>query len=449
MLLGRHMTHRKHTVIALLCASLGFFLLAAPARLSADDAKVKEDVESLRQENSELKKLIRQQGAVIEKLNERVDNLEKKSSADGSSDAAKPGDAGTKSGFSLGRVRISGEGGVGLFDSQANGMFPNSEFRVDEAKLFVETPLWNEVYFFSELNLASRHYDELDMEVGELYVDFENVSQLWGCDGQMSIRVGRLDIPFGEEYLSRDAIDNPLISHSLADLWGVDEGIEFYGAFGPVSYVLAVQNGGVPVARDFNSDKSVALRIAVDPTPWLHLSISGMRTGDLDAEDDYASELWIGGGWFRSIGSVATREFHAELAQGDVAVKFSRGHVKAFGGYARYDDNDPLADNQRDFFYYSVEAMCDVTKKLYAAARFSQIFADDGYPLPGNGDLGYYYFFPAPPAEDLWRLSLGLGWRFSENLILKTEYSFEGGQESGDNDRDKVNFFGAEAAFKF
>ena len=442
------MTHQNHSVIAV-CAGIGIFLLAAPVRLPADDAKVKEDVESLRQENAELKKLVKQQGAVIEKLNERMDNLEKNSTSRAQSADAKLGAGEKSTGFSLGKVRISGEGAVGIFDSQANGVFPNSEFRVDEAKLFVETPVWNDVYFFSELNLATRHYDELDVEVGELYVDFENVSQLWGRDGQMNIRVGRLDIPFGEEYLTRDAIDNPLISHSLTDLWGVDEGIEIYGAFGPVSYVLAVQNGGVPVARDFNADKSVALRIACDPTPWLHLSVSGMRTGDLDANDDYASELWIGGGWFRSIGSPATRELHAELVQGDVVVKFSRGHVSTFGGYAHYDDNDPLGNNQRDFYYYSVEGVCDVTKKLYAVARFSQIFVDDGYPLPGNGDLDYYFFFPAPPAEDLWRLSLGLGWRFSENLILKTEYSFEGGNEAGGNDRDKVNFFGAEAAFKF
>ena len=69
----------------------------------------------------------------------------------------------------------------------------------------------------------------------------------------LNVRAGRIDVPFGEEYLMRDAIDNPLISHSLPDIWGVDEGIELYGAAGKFSYVVAVQNGGIPATRDFTS----------------------------------------------------------------------------------------------------------------------------------------------------------------------------------------------------
>ena len=67
--------------------------------------------------------------------------------------------------------------------------------------------------------------------------------------------------------------------------------------------MVAVQNGGAPVARDFNGDKAVVGRLGYDPTRWLHLSVSAMRTGDLDVNDDFLSELWFGGGWFRSIGT--------------------------------------------------------------------------------------------------------------------------------------------------
>ena len=35
-----------------------------------------------------------------------------------------------------------------------------------------------------------------------------------------------------------------------------------------------------------------------------------------------------------------------------------------------------------------------MTPKFYAAARFSQVFVEDGYPLPGNGDLNTYYYNP-------------------------------------------------------
>src|SRR5437660_1192004 len=161
-------------------------------------------------------------------------------------------------------------------------MFPKGDFRVDEAKLFVETPVFEDVYFYSEINLMRRESSDLTVQLGECYLDFENVSKLWNREGWMNLRVGRLDIPFGEEYIYRDAIDNPLISHSLTDFWGVDEGVELYGTVAKVNYVLAVQNGGAQVARDFTADKSVTVRLGGDPTKWLHVSASAMRTGDLD-----------------------------------------------------------------------------------------------------------------------------------------------------------------------
>src|SRR5205814_3492728 len=145
--------------------------------------------------------------------------------------------------------------------------------------LFVEAPVWDNVYFFSEINLMTRERSDLSVQLGELYLDFENVSRIWGRDRMLNVRAGRMDIPFGEEYLNRDAIDNPLISHSLSDFWGVDEGLELYGRVGKFSYVLAVQNGSVSAVRDFDADKAITCRLAFDPTRWLHLSVSGMRTG--------------------------------------------------------------------------------------------------------------------------------------------------------------------------
>src|SRR5204862_1142451 len=117
-------------------------------------------------------------------------------------------------------------------------------------------PIWENVYFFTELNLMTREANDLSLQLGELYVDFENISRLWDRDRMLNLRVGRMDTPFGEEYQTRDAIDNPLISHSLSDLWGVDEGIELYGSVNKVSYAVAVQNGGVSGVRDFDGDKS-------------------------------------------------------------------------------------------------------------------------------------------------------------------------------------------------
>jgi hypothetical protein len=208
-----------------------------------------------------------------------------------------------------------------------------------------------------------------------------------------------------------------------------------------------VQNGGIPDTRDYDSDKSVAARLAYDPNRWLHFSASAMRTGNLDAQGDFLSAMWFGNGFFRSLGGPGTTKFHADLAEGDIAVRLTRGSLKAFGGWVHYDDNDPVNVNRRDAYYYSLEAVHDLFGKLYGGARFSQILGGKGMPIVGNGNFGQFFF--GPLTQDLWRLSLGLGYRFSRNLVLKAEYSFEQGRLVNGLERDNENQFAAELAFRF
>jgi hypothetical protein len=416
----------------------------------ADDS-LESRLRLLQQQNEQLQQQLQTQQEQIESLSREMQSMRAATSTppnDNSLPAAtlsKESDG--PAGFRFGNLRITGEGAVGFFHTGSEGAFPNAEFRVDEAKLFFDAAVWGDVYGFAEVNLATREADNLDLRLGEFYFDVENISQWWGMDGLLSLRAGRFDIPFGEEYLVRDAIDNPLISHSLMDFWGVDEGVELYGAQGPVSYAVAVQNGGVSVTRDFTSDKSIAGRVAWDPTRWLRLSLSGMRTGDLDAEEDGLSEMWFGNGWFRSIGSPATTRFHANLVEGDIELRLDRGHLKAFGGYITYDDNDPLAQNRRDVYFYSVESVWNVTRKLHAGARFGQILAPKGFPIVGHGNMGEYLF--GPLTDDLWRLSLGLGYRWNRHFIVKAEYALEHGRKTGGGDRENEDLFATQAAFAF
>jgi hypothetical protein len=130
----------------------------------------------------------------------------------------------------------------------------------------------------------------------------------------------------------------------------------------------------------------------------------------------------------------------------DMTARWASGYVQAFGGYAQYGDNDPAADNRRDIFYYSAEVVQNLPEKFYAATRFSEVIADKGIPLLGNGD---YDDYGDALTSDLWRLSLGLGYRFSDRLIIKTEYAFEGGRQVDGESRDQENFFGTEVTFKF
>jgi hypothetical protein len=449
--------HRRNPIWFVFRSVLTALCLARAGTLLAGDTNLESQLRLLQQQNDALQSQLRQQQQMIDALSKQVSeiresNAKQQEQVEQVKTAMKENEEPkTSSDFHLGNVHLSGEGGVGFFETGREGMFPHNEFRLDEAKLFVDASVWGDTYAYAEINLTTREQGDVALRLGEMYLDVEDISKLWGRERQLNLRAGRLSVPFGEEYLERNAIDDPLVSHSLADFWGWDEGVELYGSLDKFCYVLAVQNGGNPDTADFTSDKSVAARLSYDPLEWLHLSVSGMRTGDISPQNDGLSALWFGNGWFRSIGSSSTTAFHANLIEGDVAFNLPRGHVKTFGGYIRYDDNDPLGRNGRDIYFYSIEGQYDVTKKFYAAGRFSQILAPKGYPITGNGMMSDYFFNYSPGAltDNLWRLSLGLGYRWNRHLLVKAEYSLERGKEVGGDKRDHEDLFATEAAFGF
>ncbi len=227
----------------------------------------------------------------------------------------------------------SGEGGAGIFETGQNGKYPNAAFRVDEARLFLDAPIWDNVYFFGQVDLITPQAPDNGLYLGELYLQFENLAKHWNMDQLLNARVGQFFIPFGEEYLYRYAIDDPLISHSLSDLWGYDAGVELFGSWHKLSYVAAVQDGGISTLNDNDADKSVTARIGYDPLSWLHFSGSVMRTGDIRAGDD--SGIWFGDGLFKANGTANTSLFHVNLAELDAAAKWKSGYVKLAGGLRR------------------------------------------------------------------------------------------------------------------
>jgi uncharacterized coiled-coil protein SlyX len=345
-------------------------------------------------------------------------------------------------------VRVAGEAGLAFFHTGKDGPFPNSEFRVDDPVLSVEAPVWRDTYVFGELKLLTREANNDAFQLGEFYVDCENVSQLWGRPGQLSLRAGRINTPFGEEYQVRTPAANPLISHSLSDVWGTDEGIEIYGSLGALRYVLAVQNGGVSRLHDYNADKALVGRLTWDPVSWLRLSGSAMRTGEL-APADNLSDLWFANGFFRSIGSsTGTTAFWADLCEGDASARWKTGHLAVAAGAVRYDDNDRAAENARRMQYGYVELVQGIADKLYGAARYSEIRSAHGYPMVGSGTAGEYFFRPSL-TQQLRRFSLGVGYRFADPLVLKFEYSWNTGHLLGGKAREDENFFGSEIGLKF
>lgn len=418
------------------------------ASLHAEDTNVQEEIQALQKQNAILEQQVEKQNESIQALTEKVQRLQATNATQESASAENSPSPATPSGYNFGNVNLSGTGAVGFFDTGPEGFAPDGEFRVAEARLFVEAPVWKNVYFQGEADLATFDNPGVNVQLGEVYLDWQDLSDLWGRDGQLNLRVGRMYIPFGEEYLYRYAIDNPLISHSVSDLWGYSPGIEIYGQLGKFDYAVAGQNGGLQNGKltGFDNGKSAAGRVGYDPNQHLHFSVSAMRTGNLNAVNGTYSAIWFGSGFFQSLGGPGTTWFHVNLVEGDVIANWPSGSAHAFGGYGRYNDNDPLANNGRNIFYYSVEGMQNLPKKFYVAARFSEALSNEGVPIIGFGNPAEYSDILA---RELWRLSLGLGYRFSGNFILKTEYSFEGGHDIDGESRNQESFFGTEAAFKF
>ena len=412
-------------------------------------------MQELLEQNRRLEAQVREQQRLIESLGGQVSDVLKASARQEEAirglqeRADAPPDAGAPERPLAQEIRLSAEAGLAFFRTGPAGQFPNSEFRVDDAKVFLEAPVWRRTYFFGEFDITTREAGDEAFHAGELYLDFEDVPTPWAPEHLLNLRLGRFYIPFGEEYQVRNVMDNPLISHSIADPWGVDEGIEAYGGVGGLHYVVAVQNGGDKALHDGLPDKAVAARVGYDPARWLHLSASAMRTGDLSASGDGTSALWFGGGFFRALGAAATTQrFHASLAELDATVRWKEGRLDtAFGG-ARFGDSDRTADDTRHLSYYQVGAMQQLGGGFFVAARYSRLRAPGGYPLVGQGDFGTY-FFRSPLTEQLERRSIGMGYRFGPPLVWKAEYNIESGRLSTGAPRDREDLLATEIGLRF
>ena len=433
--------------------------LSAPAS-GASTAALEAEVSALAAQNARLMQMLEAQQAQLARLQERLASMDASQQAQGAQlaaledevDSTLPALPSRPRGGLADRVQLSGEFGFAFYLGQENSLFPENDFRVDEARLFVEAEIGRGVYLFTEIELAAREpslFTGESVRMGEVYAEFEALGRLLGRDGGPTLRAGRIDIPFGIEYLERDVMANPFISHTLADPWGIDEGIAIFGEVGPVRYIGAVQNGGISRLRDFNADKSLALRLSYTPVQGLDLHLSAMRTGDLSATADIGSEIWIANGIFILLGGAGTTTFHADLAQLDVRYGWKGGHFGGALGAARYDDNDPNQDNARDLLFYSVEGVQTLAGPLYGALRYSAIDAGTkGYPLPGHANRENY-FFNGYMTSKLEHFTIGLGYRASDNLVLKTEYTWEWGDGVDGLERSGTDIFATEIGVRF
>src|SRR5690348_9534402 len=122
-------------------------LSSAPSR-AADSTQTSERLHQLELQNQQLQEQLRRQQELIESLSRKVNEIQETNTQRGKelenlqAEMKEPAPAAKNSGaFSLSKVSISGEGSVGFFWGGSESAYPNPEFRVDEARLFVEAPI--------------------------------------------------------------------------------------------------------------------------------------------------------------------------------------------------------------------------------------------------------------------------------------------------------------------
>jgi len=326
------------------------------------------------------------------------------------------------------KISIWGYGAADYIMTGDAALRPNGGFLIREAAIYLEGEVWEDISWFFEIRTDYKGFDSRNVTTGEVYAHFRNLLKPWG-DDLLGIKVGRVDIPFSEEYLQEHPPDNPLILNSAHWLYGTDEGIELYGHLSGLGWVLAVTDGASSRNIDDSIDKAVNLKVYGNPLESLYLSASAMRNGKTTR-----SAFRFGGSDFQPVGSrdpstlgaSPNRKIDAHAYGLDARWAFSEGgHLALSFGQGFVSDKDSTFD--RDFLWWSVEALQHITPTVYGVVRYSNIGTYDsskGYHFNGTFTAGGNRAF-GYDTKAMQRLQLGLGWKPFPTVILKGEVGYD------------------------
>lgn len=336
-------------------------------------------------------------------------------------------------------LTLSGFGTGGAVWTEDAGSDSHASFLTYQGQLEVDAEAWEAIHVYSELSLTQvGHEDDQNVRVGELYVHFRDAGEtFFRRPGTVGVKVGRMDIPFGEDYLTRDVLDNPLVTWSAAIPYGIDEGIVVHAKLGEQhkwGWTAGWMNGNLQRSHDDDLEKFLSFKLHGNPTDDLYVSASGYWNGDTDS-----SAIGLGGTYFMPVGSwgytstngiSGSDEVDAYSYELDARYAFNAyDSVKVQFGQVFVDDDDAAFD--RTIYYGQVEPLWNLGRlfayKAYLAARVSMVgtFDDnegyifEGRPFAeGSDSFGY-------DARSLGRWAIAAGYRPNERTLLKVEYSLD------------------------
>jgi len=280
--------------------------------------------------------------------------------------------------------------------------------------------------------------------LGEGYLQLKNLAT-WGTSGSITMKLGRFDIPYGTDYVRQDSVDNPLITKSVAWLWGWDEGVQLNIKSGNSGAAVAVTDGAVSRNTDDTGAKDYTLKLWTELFGSLQLAGSAHWMGPTSSHAMYQGAGLLNyanifGGSKIGYNSGSMYELGGSHQWSSLTTHFNVGKM-----YFNAENNTI----KRQATYYSIEPNFKWTDKTYFAVRYSAMgtFAD-GVGININdslsGNLG-------TSAKSLKRIALGAGYKLNPATtlkaeVMKDEMAVTTGTKAPDNRR--LNF-GLQVAMKF
>ncbi len=255
----------------------------------------------------------------------------------------------------------------------------------------------------------------------------------------VNVKAGAFEPDFGDQHWTRsdnaDVQRNPLIGNWLVDPNTTETGVEVVGRYGWVGALAGVGSGVTVDNFTAGRDYSRHFKLWLEPEDKrFRLAASAYRVDHarldpaIGTKEGYESELFARNrSGSRYSGVVGQNPFDEDAAEAGQPAFGNGGNVTALqfdaavkplaslrlaGVYGIFRDADVnFADAGRPeekWYYYGGEAVWDVSKSLYLAARYG---GTTNKVLQG-----------VPTAGRIERYQTGLGWRVMDGVLFKTEY---------------------------
>ena len=352
------------------------------------------------------------------------------------------------------KLKLKGRAAFGFFDSGKAGAYPSGSFEMPDAKIqFAFQPDdINTVTLRFNLNNATAQSPLLDYF---FLTSKDFLPMLKNTPFSLSSRLGRFKLGFGEETWSDNLVESVLPSKSAAGASVIDEGLELAGkiklaelglkGLKPLGWVFSISDGNSGVGLDSGTAKALMSKLYYSPIEPLYLSLSYYDSGSLKSSN---SEFSIAGlaarptnatNWERQVWEVDTRYDFGKGKKPLDPPAFSDSKAILRLSYGAFHDTTSTAGAaERTGNFGLVDGLYNLTKKFYAAGRYSFVDLSSDVTATLNSVTANKYD----------RYSLGAGFRWSENTILKLSYDWNKTQGPGVNDADD-NLLSAIVATQF